>query len=159
MADRELSCGGKDCRPAPPRTAALVETVQAVCAGLLGIRPEPCEKASDHHGDIVVAIVRYAGAWSGSLTLRYGVFEAVQLAHRLLGPADDILAHAVDLVGEIANMIAGHLKVALTRGVDTSAPEVAVFPPELAAPDFSEPQVWQCFSFGEGALIVCFQID
>ena len=145
--------------PSPPPAALLVDTTQTVCTGLLGILPEPISEPFRRSGDVIIALVRYQGAWSGTFSLEYGVFEAMQLAHRLLGPADDILSHAVDLVGELANMIAGRLNVAVARGVETAMPEVAVFSAGLPRRRSVEEEARQSFVFEGGLLVVSFQVD
>ncbi len=74
----------------------------------------------------VTAAVHFVGAWRGAALLECGLPVACRFASRFMGidpPAamnDDVR----DVVGELANMVAGNLKSLLPKGVDLSMPAV-----------------------------------
>ena len=84
------------------------------------------------------------------------MFEAIVLAHRLLGPGPDGTSLACDLIGELANVIAGNLKPILPRGADTDTPLVTVVSPNTPPLD-QAPAVQQAFAFAGGRLLVSFR--
>jgi CheY-specific phosphatase CheX len=136
--------------------AELTRITTAVCSGLLGIEPEPDNRVAPDIGDVLVGSIRYKGEWSGSLSVEFGLFEAVALAHRLLGPDADATSLASDLMGELANVIAGNLKPILPRGADTDVPSVTVV--SSRTPNLEEPPIaQQAFAFGGGRLLVSFR--
>lgn len=141
-------------RPAPPATAVLVDTVQVVCTGFLGLRPEPAATLAPGPGDVVIATVRYAGAWRAVLSIECGVFEAMQLAYGLLGPVEDLMAHAADLIGELTNMVAERLKSTLPRGAETAGARAGVFPSSFSRCEIPAADISQSFAFAGGVLVV-----
>lgn len=135
--------------------AELARITRSVCSGFLGIEPEPDNRVK-HVGDVLSGSIRYKGEWSGILSVEFGLFEAIVLAHRLLGPSPDGTSLACDLIGELANVIAGNLKPMLPRGADTDIPLVTVVSPD--APSLDEaPAVQQAFAFAGGRLLVSFR--
>jgi hypothetical protein len=69
--------------------AELTRITRAVCSGFLGIEPEPDNRVEADIGDVLAGSIRYNGEWSATLRVEFGLFEAVVLAHRLLGPDAD----------------------------------------------------------------------
>ena len=76
--------------------------------------------------DAITSTVHFAGEWRGATLVECGGEQARQFAARFMGiemPAevnDDVR----DVMGELANMVAGNLKSLLPRGVDLSMPSV-----------------------------------
>lgn len=74
--------------------------------------------------DSVTAAVHFVGDWRGVTLIECTSQQACQFAARFMGidqPAE-IDSDVRDVMGELANMVAGNLKSLLPRGVDLSMP-------------------------------------
>jgi chemotaxis protein CheX len=75
---------------------------------------------------LVTAAVYLAGAWQGAVLIHCSRQQACEFAGCFLGmPAPETLTDDVrDVLGELANMIAGNLKSTLCPGIKVSTPSV-----------------------------------
>lgn len=86
------------------------------------VSPAPWNPAPD----TITSAVHFVGEWRGAALVECAAGPACQFAARFMGiemPAaidDDVR----DVMGELANMVAGNLKSLLPRGVDLSMPSV-----------------------------------
>ena len=89
----------------------------------IGPSPLPCP---DNDG-LLTSAVYLSGPWNGAICLHCFPDLACRLAGCFLGlPASQALDDDVrDVMGEIANMIAGNLKCTMSPGVQLSTPLVA----------------------------------
>ena len=102
---------------------AVVTSVFATMMGL-EVRPsmEPCPGAAG----LLTAAVYLTGEWNGAACVHVEPAQACAFAGRFLGmPAEDSVSDDVrDVMGELANMIAGNLKCTLAPGIRVSVPSV-----------------------------------
>lgn len=106
------------------------EDVEAVVASVFATMmsldarpaPEPCPGTAG----MLTASVYLTGEWSGAACLYVEPARACFYAARFLGmPAADAVDDDVrDVMGELANMIAGNLKCTLAPGIRVSVPSV-----------------------------------
>ncbi|HUO28471.1 MAG TPA: chemotaxis protein CheX [Bryobacteraceae bacterium] len=82
----------------------------------------PWVRPSEH----VTSAVQFVGEWQGATLFECGAQQACEFATLFMGidkPAA-IDSDVRDVMGELANMVAGNLKSLLPRGVDLSIPSV-----------------------------------
>jgi len=87
-----------------------------------GASMRPCPASPE----TLTAAVHLEGPWNGEVVLRCREPQAREFAARFLGmPASDTVNEDVrDVLGELANMIAGNLKCTLRPGIRLSCPRV-----------------------------------
>jgi chemotaxis protein CheX len=102
------------------------QIVESVFGTMLGL--ELCDGAAPWFpsADRVTAAVQMTGDWNGAVLFECDKLQACQFAARFLSmdqPAavDDVVR---DVLGELANMIGGNLKCALTHETQLSTPSV-----------------------------------
>lgn len=90
--------------------AGIVAEVWQTMLGLEA-RPEAVPDRAESRGDFVCC-VQITGDWNGAVTLRCPRDLAIELTSRMLGtaPAETGDALLRDAVGELTNIIAGHVK-------------------------------------------------
>ncbi len=106
----------------------LEQVVEMVFVTMMGTEAAP---AADGAGGKIpagafTAEVRMAGAWEGAVRIDFPATLACRLTASFLGieePAG-VNADVLDVLGEVANMIAGNLKGLLRPGIRISAPWV-----------------------------------
>lgn len=102
----------------------LARIVQSVFKTMMDLDAGESDGPWDHAPGIVTSAVHFAGAWRGATLVECHAPQACEFAVRFMGvdlPAavdDDVR----DVMGELANMVAGNLKSLLPRGVDLSMP-------------------------------------
>lgn len=104
----------------------LTQIVESVFSAMFGLEASGFGPLWFAGGDRLTAAVHLAGAWNGAVLIECERAQACRFAGRFLSidtPAsmDDVVR---DVLGEIANMIGGNLKSALTKGITISMPSV-----------------------------------
>ena len=76
--------------------------------------------------DQLTSVVHLTGDWNGALILECNRWQACRFAGRFLStdPPDAVNDDVRDLLGELANMIGGNMKCAVTAGLRLSMPSV-----------------------------------
>jgi chemotaxis protein CheX len=104
----------------------LALIVQSVFRTMMDLDAAPSERAWAHSPETITAAVHFVGAWRGAALVECHAAQAIDFAVRFMGidrpPAVD--GDVRDVMGELANMVAGNLKSLLPRGVDLSMPSV-----------------------------------
>jgi chemotaxis protein CheX len=104
----------------------LARIVQSVFQAMMDLEATPSQAPWKQAPDTVTSAVHFAGVWRGAVLVECDGLQACQFAARFMGidmPAsidDDVR----DVMGELANMVAGNLKSLLPPGVDLSMPSV-----------------------------------
>ena len=107
----------------PSELAQIIESVFEAMLGLKVTRSGPPWFAD---GDRLTAAVHLAGAWNGVVLFECDRGQACRFAGRFLsmGPPDTVDNDVRDVLGELANMIAGNMKCVLAHGISLSMPSV-----------------------------------
>ncbi len=86
-------------------------------------------------GDTISAVVDFAGAWQGTLAVQCSTSEALEIARLFMGAegSEEIDAEIQDVMGELANIIAGNLKLVLPGGTHASLTSVTLGAPDRSA--------------------------
>ncbi|MGO4884411.1 MAG: chemotaxis protein CheX [Bryobacteraceae bacterium] len=104
----------------------LERIVQSVFRTMMDLEAAAAPDPWTHAPDTITAAVNFVGEWRGATLVECRAPQACEFAARFMGidmPAtidDDVR----DVMGELANMVAGNLKSLLPRGVDLSMPTV-----------------------------------
>ena len=104
----------------------MARVVQSVFQTMMNLEVAPSDAPWTPSPDTITAAVLYVGEWRGATLVECAAQQACQFAvqfMRIEMPAaidDDVR----DVMGELANMVAGNLKSLLPRGVDLSIPSV-----------------------------------
>lgn len=104
----------------------LANIVQSVFRTMMDLDVAASPEPWIHTPDSITSAVYFAGEWRGAALVECSALQACQFAVKFMGiemPAavdDDVR----DVMGELANMVAGNLKSLLPRGVDLSMPSV-----------------------------------
>lgn len=114
--------------PIHPQREDLEQIAATVFSTMLGLEFQeqgavrPCRPAPG----ALTAAVGLEGPWQGIVLLQCLEAEAKKFAARFLGtpPPDDVNDDVRDVLGELANMIAGNLKCTLRPGIRLSCPRV-----------------------------------
>ena len=107
--------------------ATAINVTQEIFSTMLGIEAFPVERApGEDQAHTVVGAIHYAGPWKGVLLLECQPLQASDFTAKLAGisPPDSVDDEVRDVIGEIANMIAGNLKTILPPETVLSAPTV-----------------------------------
>jgi len=83
----------------------------------------------------ITAVVRFKGAWQGTLAVECSTTEAKQLVQLFTGIENpgELENECKDVLGELANIVAGNLKMVLPKGTLAGLPEVVDGSLELAS--------------------------
>lgn len=112
-----------------PRSEDLAQIAESVFSTMLGLelRGASHPAATPGVSEAMTAAVRLAGGWDGAILLRCREAQARQFAARFLDmpPPDTVDEEVRDVLGELANMIAGNVKCTLRPGIRLSCPLVA----------------------------------
>jgi chemotaxis protein CheX len=104
----------------------LARIVQSVFRTMMDLDAATSDAPWKHSPDMITSAVHFVGEWRGAALVECNVPQALQFAARFMGiemPSaidDDVR----DVMGELANMVAGNLKSLLPRGSDLSMPSV-----------------------------------
>ncbi|HXM42464.1 MAG TPA: chemotaxis protein CheX [Bryobacteraceae bacterium] len=102
--------------------------VQSVFSTMMDLDVAVSTAPWTHSPDTITSAVHFVGVWRGATLVECGAPQAFQFAARFMGiempvAIDDDVR---DVMGELANMVAGNLKSLLPHGVDLSMPSVVV---------------------------------
>lgn len=109
-----------------PAPAELSHVVSMVFETMLQLEARPSFEVPPPHGEMVTAAVYLSGAYQGAVLLHCPPWQACGFAAQYSNTTqpsqvnDDVL----DVMGELANMIAGNLKSTLLPGTHLSMPSV-----------------------------------
>lgn len=108
----------------PPRE--LVPIVQSVFESMMNLDVELSETQWFACDDRISAAIHLSGSWNGALLIECCQSTARELASRFLSmePEEVVADDICDVLGELANMIAGNLKSLLASGTTLSTPTV-----------------------------------
>lgn len=111
--------------PLAPATE-VDQIVAAVFQAMLGLEVEPAGEVQRSGPAEMRATVLLGGTWDGALMLETTRSQACRLAGRFLSidPPAAVDDYVRDVMGELANMIGGNLKCALSPGATLSMPAV-----------------------------------
>jgi chemotaxis protein CheX len=105
----------------------LEQVVGSVFSTMMGIEVESVAAAAEPiPTSAMAAAVRFGGSWNGIVLVQCLPRQACEFAGWFLGmPAPPVVdADVRDVLGEVANMIAGNLKCTLRPGIRLSVPVV-----------------------------------
>jgi chemotaxis protein CheX len=106
--------------------ADLETVVGSVFATMMDLPVWPSEQPCPGPAGMLTAAVYLTGEWAGAACIHVAPQQACGFAGRFLGmPTPDAVGDDVrDVMGELANMIAGNLKCTLAPGIRVSIPSV-----------------------------------
>lgn len=118
--------------PIHPQREDLEEIAETVFSTMLGLAFQeqtslrPCQPAPG----ALTAAIGLEGSWQGTVLLQCLEAQAREFTARYLGtePPDKVNDDVRDVLGELANMIAGNLKCTLGPGIRMSCPRVVEGP-------------------------------
>jgi chemotaxis protein CheX len=104
----------------------LESVVGSVFATMMDLQVWPSDIPCPGSAGMLTAAVYLTGEWSGAACIHVEPEQACAFAGRFLGmPTPDAVNDDVrDVMGELANMIAGNLKCTLAPGIRVSIPSV-----------------------------------
>ena len=109
-----------------PRTEDLAEIAASVFSSMLGLefQERPSLGPYPESAHTLTAVVHLAGEWQGAVLLHCLEGQAREFASRFLTmpPPASVDDDVRDVLGELANMIAGNLKCTLRPGIQLSVP-------------------------------------
>lgn len=105
----------------------LEHVVSAVFETMLQMEATPSLDRLPPKGDMVTAAVYLTGAYQGAVLVHCPAWQACGFAGQIMDktPPSDVDDDVLDVMGEIANMVAGNLKCTLLPGTHLSIPSVA----------------------------------
>ena len=109
-----------------PYQKEIVRIVQQVFETMLQTQAETTTGKPALGTDRLTTQVRFNGAWHGTLFVQCTPHGAKQLARLFAGEeysGEFEVAECRDVMGELANIVAGNLKVFLPKGTQVSCPE------------------------------------
>jgi chemotaxis protein CheX len=104
-----------------------LETVMgSVFTTMLGIEAWPSEERCPGSAGLLTAAVYLTGEWQGAICIHCYPPQACDFAGRFLGmpPGETVDDDVRDVMGELANMVAGNLKCTFCPGIRVSIPSV-----------------------------------
>ncbi len=126
----------------------LAQIVESVFGTMISLDVSESEAPWFSGGDRLTSVVHLAGDWNGAVLLECDRPQACRFAGRFLsvdppGMVDDVVR---DVLGELANMIGGNLKCALTPGIRLSSPSVVDgdYSLRVCGAEIEERQTFQC---------------
>jgi CheY-specific phosphatase CheX len=105
--------------------AELSRIVDNIFRTMLETEVDQCPRECAPRPEQMTAKVAFDGTWTGELALRANPQQARHFAELFFGAADgDLEEESRDVMGELANIIAGNLMVVLPRGAHHGTPLV-----------------------------------
>ena len=104
----------------------MIRIVQQIFQTMLRTEAETTSGKPSLEPNRLTAQVHFQGAWHGTLSVQCSTNGAKQLARLFAGgqSCDEFdFAECQDVIGELANIVAGNLKVMLPKGTQASYPE------------------------------------
>ena len=107
-------------------TTLVSEIVQSIFATMIDLSVAVEEIPWSPNGDRITSSVYLEGEWSGAISFECHREHACQIASRFLAvePPSEVDDNVRDVVGELANMIGGNIKSAISNNVRLSLPSV-----------------------------------
>ena len=104
----------------------MESVVESVFSTMMGLEARPSADSWPPLAGLMTAAVYLTGEWRGAACIHAAPLQACAYAGRFLGtPAETAVSDDVrDVMGELANMIAGNLKCTLAPGIRVSVPSV-----------------------------------
>lgn len=104
----------------------LTQIVGSVFITMMNLEVLPSEIMWSPSHDQLTSVVHLSGDWNGALLFECNRWEACRFAGRFLSmdPPDEVNDDVRDVLGELANMIGGNMKCAVTTGLSLSMPSV-----------------------------------
>ncbi|HLJ51362.1 MAG TPA: chemotaxis protein CheX [Bryobacteraceae bacterium] len=104
----------------------LEEIVESVFTAMLGLEVSSREEKCPVRSGCLTAAVYLTGNWNGAVLAQCFPPAVCRLAGRFLGtpPPEAVDNDVRDVLGELANMIAGNLKCTMSNGIKLSMPSV-----------------------------------
>jgi chemotaxis protein CheX len=104
----------------------VAQIVESVFITMMDLEVFPGETLWSPSQDQLTSAVHLSGDWDGAVLLECNRRQACQFAGRFLSmaPPDTVNDDVRDVLGELANMIGGNMKCALTTGLTLSMPSV-----------------------------------
>lgn len=114
----------------PSAPEELAEVVASVFDTMLRTDVEESFEVPPPRGEMVTAAVYLTGAFQGAVLLHCPPWQACGLAAQFLKrtPPSSVDDDVLDVMGELANMIAGNLKSTLLPGTHLSIPSITQGP-------------------------------
>jgi chemotaxis protein CheX len=105
----------------------LSQVVESVFQTMLQLPVEQSFEVPPPQGEMVTAAVYLTGGFQGAVLLHCPPWQACGLAAQFLGktPPSAVDDDVLDVMGELANMVAGNLKCTLLPGTHLSIPSVS----------------------------------
>ncbi|HUB79366.1 MAG TPA: chemotaxis protein CheX [Bryobacteraceae bacterium] len=110
----------------PVHSEDLESVVASVFSTMMGLEVHPSTEQCPGLAGVLTSSVYLTGEWNGAVAVHVAPPQACAFAGRFLGiPAEEAVTNDVrDVMGELANMIAGNLKCTLAPGIRVSIPSV-----------------------------------
>jgi len=110
----------------PGHCEDLESVVASVFSTMMGLEVQPSTEPCPGLSGMLTSSVYLTGEWNGAVSVHVEPAQACAFAARFLGiPAESAVSDDVrDVMGELANMIAGNLKCTLAPGIRVSVPSV-----------------------------------
>ena len=104
----------------------LTEVVSSVFQTMVHLEAEPSYDVPPPRVEMITAAVYLAGHYQGALLLHCADWQACGFAGQYMGktPPSRVDDDVLDVIGELANMLAGNLKGSLFPGSELSVPSV-----------------------------------
>ena len=104
----------------------LAQVVESVFQTMMHIDVEQSLDVPTPRGEMVTAAVYLTGSFQGAVLLHCPPWQACGLAAEFLNktPSSSVDDDVLDVMGELANMVAGNLKCTLLPGTHLSIPSV-----------------------------------
>lgn len=104
----------------------LEAVVGSVFSTMMGMDAWPSESPCPGSAGLLTAAVYLTGQWEGAVFVHCYPPQACEFAGRFVGipPPETIDDDVRDVMGELANMVAGNLKCTLCPGIRISVPSV-----------------------------------
>ena len=108
------------------RREDLETVIASVFVTMMGLDVRPSPELCPGADGMLTAAVYLTGEWVGAACVHVGPEQACAFAGHFLGmPSPEAVSDDVrDVMGELANMIAGNLKCTLAPGIRVSVPSV-----------------------------------
>jgi chemotaxis protein CheX len=104
----------------------VAQIVESVFITMMNLEVVPSQIPWSPSHDQLTSAVRLSGEWNGAVLFECNRWQACRFAGRFLSmdPPDAVNGDVRDVLGELANMIGGNMKCAVTTGLSLSLPSV-----------------------------------
>jgi chemotaxis protein CheX len=104
----------------------VAQIVESVFITMMNLEVVPSQIPWSPSHDQLTSAVHLSGEWNGAVLFECNRWEACRFTGRFLSmdPPDEVNDDVRDVLGELANMIGGNMKCAVTTGLSLSMPSV-----------------------------------